>query len=205
MDLQQWLTMNLTNPSRFVRKSQDWNLLFGAIVWNLWLYQNSIVFDNPLEDSRSVLIRSQNLQRVMQAAKEARSRGVSDEGTADFATWKLPPEGWFKVNTDGARNSSNGMACCGSVIRDDEGRWSVDAVLAVNKCRKGFTRMSILNQVLDLIDKAWEVQVCRIPRRINRAADGMAKVARFDSLECDGFEVPPPVIVDLLRLDALDA
>ncbi|KAK8589146.1 hypothetical protein V6N12_023550 [Hibiscus sabdariffa] len=59
--------------------------------------------------------------------------------------------------------------------------------------------------VLDLIDKAWEVQVCRIPRRINRAADGMAKVARFDSLECDGFEVPPPVIVDLLRLDALEA
>ncbi|KAK8641290.1 hypothetical protein V6N13_010705 [Hibiscus sabdariffa] len=130
----------------------------------------------------------------MQAAKEARSRGVSDEGTADFATWKLPPEGWFKVNTDGARNSSNGMACCGSVIRDDEGRW-----------RFSFAKFIGICSVLDLIDKAWEVQVCRIPRRINRAADGMAKVARFDSLECDGFEVPPPVIVDLLRLDALDA
>ncbi|KAK8515106.1 hypothetical protein V6N12_001266 [Hibiscus sabdariffa] len=182
----------------------------------------------------------------MQAAKEARSRGASDEGAADFATWKLPPEGWFKVNTDGARNSSNGMACCGGVIRDDEGRWrfgfakfigiysvleaelwgmylglsyawargfrkvilevdSTDAVLAVNKRHKGFTRLPILNQIPALIDKAWEVQVCRVPRRVNRAADGMAKVARFDSLECDGFEVPPAVTIALLRLDALEA
>ncbi|KAK8481404.1 hypothetical protein V6N11_014989 [Hibiscus sabdariffa] len=60
-------------------------------------------------------------------------------------------------------------------------------------------------EVLALFDKEWEVQVCRVPRRVNRVADGLTKVARFDSLDCDIFEAPPNVIVDLLRLDALEA
>ncbi|KAK8710488.1 hypothetical protein V6N13_145809 [Hibiscus sabdariffa] len=78
-------------------------------------------------------------------------------------------------------------------------------VVDINKRRNGFTRLSILTQVLALFDKEWEVQVCRVPRRVNRVADGLTKVARFDSLDCDIFEAPPNVIVDLLRLDALEA
>ncbi|KAK9039751.1 hypothetical protein V6N11_014943 [Hibiscus sabdariffa] len=60
-------------------------------------------------------------------------------------------------------------------------------------------------EVLALFDKEWEVQVCRVPRRVNRVADGLAKVTRFDSLDCDIFEAPLDAIVDLLRLDALEA
>ncbi|KAK9034116.1 hypothetical protein V6N11_050294 [Hibiscus sabdariffa] len=90
----------------------------------------------------------------MQAAKEARVRGGSGEGADAVDSWKRPPAGWLKVNTDGARNSST---------------------------------------------------VCRVPRRVNRVADGLAKIARFDSLECITFEAPPDAIAALLQLDALEA
>ncbi|KAK8474151.1 hypothetical protein V6N12_060203 [Hibiscus sabdariffa] len=79
----------------------------------------------------------------MQAAKEARSRGVSDEGAADFATWKLPSEGWFKVNTDGARNSSNGMACCGvlsGMTRVDGGSVLLSLSESIRYLRQNFGR-----------------------------------------------------------------
>ncbi|KAK8480729.1 hypothetical protein V6N12_036916 [Hibiscus sabdariffa] len=78
----------------------------------------------------------------MQAAKEARVRGGSGEGADAVDSWKRPPAGWLKVNTDGARNSST---------------------------------------------------------------DGLAKIARFDSLECITFEAPPDAIAALLQLDALEA
>lgn len=37
--------------------------------------------------------------------------------------WLFPPEGWFKVNTDGASKGNSGMVGCGGVLRDDQGRW----------------------------------------------------------------------------------
>ncbi|KAK8505458.1 hypothetical protein V6N11_047282 [Hibiscus sabdariffa] len=128
----------------------------------------------------------------MQAAKEARVRGGSGEGADAVDSWKRPPAGWLKVNTDGARNSSTEVD-------------SADAVNAVKKRRNGFARIPILTQVLALLDEEWDVQVCRVPRRVNRVADGLAKIASFDSLECITFEAPPDAIAALLQLDALEA
>ncbi|KAK8715735.1 hypothetical protein V6N13_043063 [Hibiscus sabdariffa] len=82
---------------------------------------------------------------------------------------------------------------------------NADVVRAVQHRRKGFARLLILTQVLALVDKAWEVQVCQIPRRVNRVADGLAKVARLDTLECDYFDAPPVGIEELLMLNALEA
>ncbi|KAK8692140.1 hypothetical protein V6N13_075618 [Hibiscus sabdariffa] len=130
----------------------------------------------------------------MQVALEAHLRGGNIKGAATIAGWKLPSEGWFKVNTDGARNSSTDMTYREGALQDDEGYWrsvrnvilkvdSVDVVLAINKRRKGYTRLRILTQVLALV------------------ADELVKVARFDSLNCDVFETPPAGINHLLRLD----
>ncbi|KAK8560164.1 hypothetical protein V6N12_012967 [Hibiscus sabdariffa] len=37
--------------------------------------------------------------------------------------WSKPPQGWIKVNTDGACNPSTGFACCGGVGRDENMLW----------------------------------------------------------------------------------
>ncbi|KAK8615110.1 hypothetical protein V6N13_068895 [Hibiscus sabdariffa] len=78
---------------------------------------------------------------------------------------------------------------------------SADVARAVRN-RRG--RLSILNQVLELIDNAWAVKVCQIPRRVNRVADRLAKLAKFDRLNCDYFVVPPTEIVDLMQIDDME-
>lgn len=39
--------------------------------------------------------------------------------------WERPPEGWSKLNTDGAVIGSMGLAGCGGIVRDDHGGWLV--------------------------------------------------------------------------------
>ncbi|KAK8568885.1 hypothetical protein V6N13_106766 [Hibiscus sabdariffa] len=82
---------------------------------------------------------------------------------------------------------------------------SADTVLAVTNRHKGSAQLSILTQVLVLVDKVWEVQVYRVPRRVNWVADGLAKTARINSLDCDYFETPLAGIDELLLVDTLEA
>ncbi|KAK8612067.1 hypothetical protein V6N13_132100 [Hibiscus sabdariffa] len=82
---------------------------------------------------------------------------------------------------------------------------SADAVFAVNSRRKGFARLPILTQVLALVDKAWEMQVCRVSRRVNWVANELAKIAKLDSLDCNYFEGSLVEIDELLLLDTLEA
>ncbi|KAK7291983.1 hypothetical protein RIF29_07579 [Crotalaria pallida] len=45
--------------------------------------------------------------------------------STQFIHWRKPPEGWFKMNTDGTSRGNPGLAGCGGLIRDGEGRWII--------------------------------------------------------------------------------
>ncbi|KAK9037627.1 hypothetical protein V6N11_022531 [Hibiscus sabdariffa] len=79
---------------------------------------------------------------------------------------------------------------------------SEDVVRVVRSCRGGG---SIFNQVLELMDREWHVEICWIPRRINRVTDGLARLAKLDSLECEFFAAPPDELIDLVQTDMLEA
>ncbi|KAL8170236.1 hypothetical protein V2J09_022040 [Rumex salicifolius] len=49
-------------------------------------------------------------------------------------SWAKPEEGWYKVNTDGAKESSMGVATAGGVIRDDSGVWLGGFVKNIGVC-----------------------------------------------------------------------
>ncbi|KAK8991616.1 hypothetical protein V6N11_062621 [Hibiscus sabdariffa] len=79
---------------------------------------------------------------------------------------------------------------------------SEDVVRVVRSCRGGG---SIFNKVLELMDREWNVEISWIPRRINRVADGLARLAKLDSLECEFFAAPPDELIDLVQTDMSEA
>lgn len=41
----------------------------------------------------------------------------------DYIQWNPPPNGWVKLNCDGARTDGEGRAGCGGVVRNDSGKF----------------------------------------------------------------------------------
>ncbi|KAE8664938.1 hypothetical protein F3Y22_tig00112738pilonHSYRG01145 [Hibiscus syriacus] len=78
MEMKTWIRINLDNKKYFAKVSEEWDILFGSILWNTWKKRNSIVFDSPLENSSSLLERSRRLQTITFTALEqedARKKG----------------------------------------------------------------------------------------------------------------------------------
>ncbi|KAK8593347.1 hypothetical protein V6N12_045429 [Hibiscus sabdariffa] len=68
MEFREWIRCNLSKPDYFARLIPDWDLLFGSILWSLWLYRNSVVFECPLKIQGSVLDCSKRMQSTMLSA-----------------------------------------------------------------------------------------------------------------------------------------
>ncbi|KAE8721091.1 Elongation factor family protein isoform 1 [Hibiscus syriacus] len=125
METSSWLSLNLGKAQEFVGAVEHWDIMFGAIVWNIWLHRNSIAFDTPLEDRRTVLERSRHLwvNTCKAIESEEHLRGAHTQQIVRSISWKRPPEGWLKINSDGARDMRTGRASCGGIIRNHEGAW----------------------------------------------------------------------------------
>ncbi|KAK8639606.1 hypothetical protein V6N13_137979 [Hibiscus sabdariffa] len=95
-----WVVSNLDGSVAFAREPTNWDLMFVATLWNLWLARNAKVFNVPRLEESSVIGRSSQL---------------------GLAYWEPPPSAWIKLNTGGAWRESNGYARCGGVERNNTG------------------------------------------------------------------------------------
>ncbi|KAE8734114.1 Importin subunit alpha-1b [Hibiscus syriacus] len=64
-DMKAWITMNIPNARDFVGTIENWDILFVAIIWNIWLQRNVIALDNPLEDECPILEKSKHWVEVI--------------------------------------------------------------------------------------------------------------------------------------------
>ncbi|KAE8679315.1 hypothetical protein F3Y22_tig00111402pilonHSYRG01195 [Hibiscus syriacus] len=48
--------------------------------------------------------------------------------------WEPPPAGWYKLNSDGARNIETGETTCGGAVRDPNERWIIGYSKAIGRC-----------------------------------------------------------------------
>ncbi|KAL4280844.1 hypothetical protein GQ457_03G019340 [Hibiscus cannabinus] len=131
LPFEQWFALNLRQQGDFVRELKDWDMLFPAVLWNLWKQRNDRVFNGVTEEWGSVV---------------ARSKWFADSSTAAAATlriqhaavasnsWCPPEDGWVKLNTDGTRSSIDGRAACGGVLRDHTGTWIRGFTRFVGRC-----------------------------------------------------------------------
>ncbi|KAK8565022.1 hypothetical protein V6N12_058598 [Hibiscus sabdariffa] len=54
MSIPDWLCANLVGLSMFARVGENWNLVFGYTLWNLWLHRNAFIFCHTPEDFGSI-------------------------------------------------------------------------------------------------------------------------------------------------------
>lgn len=48
----------------------------------------------------------------------AKPSAFTDERRGSYESWVA---GWYKINVDGAQNTSSGITVCGSIVRDSNG------------------------------------------------------------------------------------
>ncbi|KAK8537856.1 hypothetical protein V6N12_044002 [Hibiscus sabdariffa] len=73
--------------------------------------------------------------------------------------WQRPPEGWHKLNTDGAVCVDSGMASCGGVLRTDAGGWVIGFSKRLGICTVLEAELWV---VFEGLLSAWSVGVPRL-------------------------------------------
>ena len=119
MDLFCWLKVNCQSKV-FHSSAVPWTFVFSFVIWNLWKHRNGMVFNNNiLNENLHGVSKSQVLEYYYCLGKirSQKSKVVCN------ISWKKPPTGWCKLNTDGASFGNPGKAEGGGIIRDSEGRW----------------------------------------------------------------------------------
>ncbi|KAL4383611.1 hypothetical protein GQ457_15G023690 [Hibiscus cannabinus] len=219
MDFKQWVHMNLSDAARMVSSPDNWDLLFGAICWNLWLGRNTVVFDNPLEDCGTVLERSRRLvERCLLAFGTAvsglvvqRSTGATGCAATALKLQQRVEEGWFVANSDAGCRIEDGSATCGGVIRNHEARnLGINRMVLLLDCLE-VVRLAhleslppgaptILMYLRKILSYDWYIEVLHIDRKRNRLAHDLAKLADGSSLYPIHFP-QPPVSLDMSDYD----
>ncbi|KAK9013943.1 hypothetical protein V6N11_005118 [Hibiscus sabdariffa] len=133
MEIKDWILVNLSTGGGFVLDIADWDVLFGLILWNLWLRRNAVAFCVINESHESVFEASLRLQRECLVAPGRVWLPIYGSGVATAVSrvnrlavrWRRPPEEWCKLNCDEAVVTSSGYSTCGGVIRNAAGDWLI--------------------------------------------------------------------------------
>ena len=119
MDLFCWLRVNsqskVSHPYLM-----PWSYVFTFAIWNLWKHRNEMVFNNiALNVNLHRFSTSQALEFYYSVGKLKSQRSM----VVCNVSWKKPPSGWCKLNTDGASLGNPGKVGGGGIIRDSDGKW----------------------------------------------------------------------------------
>ncbi|KAK8985572.1 hypothetical protein V6N11_068825 [Hibiscus sabdariffa] len=126
----------LFNQQQFSIRLEEWNIVFGTILWNNWTYRNRRLFAPEAICSESILHRSMRMVEEFNRACSMLRKGYLQAPLHGHVTaqWEPPPEGWIKVNSNGSRNTSMGMSTCGGVGRDSNSRYCFGFAKDIGVC-----------------------------------------------------------------------
>ncbi|KAK9019581.1 hypothetical protein V6N11_054097 [Hibiscus sabdariffa] len=185
-------------------------------MWNLWLFWNSLVFGNELDDNASVLDCSRRLQETVAAtigfASQNQPRTITPR---DRVVWVPPTQGWFKLNSDGAYRASDGRASCGEselrgVYVGLQCSWDfglrnllveVDCLDVLRLLQGEFDSEGapgIVAHIRDLYDRDWQVVLQHVRREGNKVADAMTRLSMDRELAVSLYYDPPVSLEQLL-------
>ncbi|OMP01064.1 reverse transcriptase [Corchorus capsularis] len=127
LNLFDWLSSNLS--SSFFSNGIPWNILFSYICWGLWKSRNIRLFQGHVLTSSQVFneyhIKAVEFFHIGLPAAKMVSSLVD-------VCWNPPPQGWFKLNSDGSSVGNPGSSGAGGIIRKDTGEWFVGYVRKIH-------------------------------------------------------------------------
>jgi hypothetical protein len=114
--------MNL-NSKEFGLQQGNWQSIFMVACWHLWLWRNKSLFEEdfqrPNDPTQVILKMVAQIDQYGHTLPTERHRRLE----TIYIGWKHPQGEWIKLNCDGAYKESMGMAGCGGLFRDSNGRW----------------------------------------------------------------------------------
>ncbi|KAK8685028.1 hypothetical protein V6N13_041039 [Hibiscus sabdariffa] len=73
-DIKCWIKTNLVAPNSFAKDGDGWDIMFGGLVWFLWLHRNGLIFaDDEVTMRQSVLERARDWKAKAMLALAANS------------------------------------------------------------------------------------------------------------------------------------
>ncbi|KAK4256278.1 hypothetical protein QN277_009163 [Acacia crassicarpa] len=95
------------------------------ICWWLWRRRNVFLFEGKRISKHAILASVEAIWRSLHDAHSRFSQSFGQECVTSklVAQWQTPPEGWVKVNIDGAFSHFVSGVACGGVVRDTHGNF----------------------------------------------------------------------------------
>ncbi|GLT46248.1 hypothetical protein SLA2020_200190 [Shorea laevis] len=129
----EWIKENCMVKNNCPTLPIPWGTVFSFTLWNIWLQRNNKLYSPNIFDPNSICSTIRERVFEFYSIHPTLSPGSSQKAP-QLVCWEKPPEGCFKLNTDGSAHGNPGPASAGGVIRDHLGRW-----LSGFACKIGFT------------------------------------------------------------------
>ena len=117
-----WIkSISATPSSTSLFPNIPWHLIFPISAWAIWSTRNKLVVENTPFSLDGILKRIQSLSLELFSSLPHKS--LKPNWKSLFISWKPPPLGFFKLNTDGSTKGNLGMVGASGLIRDHKGNW----------------------------------------------------------------------------------
>ena len=149
LPLQTWLSRNLTTDTPSI-----WPTMFTTTTWWLWKWRNSRCFEDsnsgPTNPSSFIRKRTEEIDQAFSKEHPLMRHPTRNRTTISHIQWTPPPEGWCKLNVDGASKGNPGAAGAGGLLRDQSGNWITGFALNLGYCTSVKAELAALLKGLEL-------------------------------------------------------
>ena len=107
----------------------------------MWTWRNKTIFEENFQQPNNHVLVIQNFAQKIDLCSNQRLHRNFQMKETIYIGWKKPPEGWIKLNNDGACKGSGEYSGCGGLFRDSEGRRLKGYIRKIGVCDALHTEM----------------------------------------------------------------
>ncbi|GAU49093.1 hypothetical protein TSUD_137780 [Trifolium subterraneum] len=115
-----WIFKNITNHFNGIYEV-DWISTFMVACWHLWTWRNKSIFEEGFQRPHEPTFATLKVAKEIEGCSQ--DTGSNRKSDTIYIGWKIPQEGWIKLNCDGSQNDRVGLAGRGGLLWDSNGKW----------------------------------------------------------------------------------